>query len=173
MSGLAGRKVRNRWRRLPLALLLIALSPTIARTAEEKPVDLARTFSAMVRIEAEIPAEARTARALGRKRTGHGVVIDDDGLILTIGYLILEASGVHVVDSAGERVPARILAYHGASGFGLLKAEGDIEATAIRLGDSGALRESEPVLAVGHGGAAATNGVFVVSRRAFAGYWDF
>ncbi len=173
MIGIFQRMYRCRSHWLTLGLLLVIVSPASAQSTAEKSADLARTFAAMVRVEAEIPAEARTARALGRRRTGHGVVIDDGGLILTIGYLILEASGVHVVDSAGKRVPARILAYHGASGFGLLKAEGEIEATAMRLGSSKTLAEAQPALAIGHGGAVATSGVFVVSRRAFAGYWEY
>ena len=37
----------------------------------------------------------------GRDREGSGVVIDDDGLILTIGYLILEASSVTVIGPEG------------------------------------------------------------------------
>ncbi len=158
------------WRWLPLVLLLLPASPGLAA---EPPFDLARTLASMVRVEAEIPGAARTAKALGRKRSGHGVVIDDNGLILTIGYLILEASAVAVVDSAGTRVAAEIVAYDGATGFGLLQAEGAIQATAMRLGDSSALEAATPALAVGHGGADAASGVFVVSRRVFAGYWEY
>ena len=162
------------WRWLPLALLLILAFPaTAAEDDAAAKIDLARAFSALVAVEAEIPAEARTARALGRKRTGYGVVIDDNGLILTIGYLILEASGVQVIDGAGNWMPARVLAYHGASGFGLLRAEGNLEAAPMRLGDAAALGEAEPVLALGHGGPGAAQGVFVVSRRTFAGYWEY
>lgn len=47
----------------------------------------AHRLAAVVRVDAEIPAAAY----LGSERDGAGVVIDDGGLVVTIGYLIIEA----------------------------------------------------------------------------------
>ena len=45
-------------------------------------------------------AGGRTASTLGTERQGSGVVIDDSGLILTIGYLVVEAAEIEI-DGAG------------------------------------------------------------------------
>jgi len=80
------------------------------------------TVAAVVSVRAEVPPEARTADTLGRERTGSGVVIDSSGLVVTIGYLILEATAVDVYDAAGKRIPADIVGYDHDTGFGLVRA---------------------------------------------------
>lgn len=132
-----------------------------------------KVLSGVVRLSAEIPAEARTARALGTRREGNGVVIDDDGLVLTIGYLILEAMSVTVHDASGAPVQAEIVAYDHRSGFGLVRAKRSLGVLPIRFGESRALRERAPVLVVAHGGLQAALPAYVASRREFAGYWEY
>ncbi len=130
-------------------------------------------LSAVVRLRAEIPADARTARGLGTEREGSGVVIDDQGLVLTIGYLVLEASGITVHDHRGRAIAATLVAYDHESGFGLVRAQQPLAAKPLRLGNSAEATERMQVLAVPSGGAAAVRGVLVVSRREFAGYWEY
>ena len=48
----------------------------------------------IVGVKATIPPNARTAESLGTERSGSGVVIDSGGLIVTIGYLVMEASSI-------------------------------------------------------------------------------
>lgn len=148
--------------------LFIDTGFAIAQTTEAQDV-----LRAVVRVEAEVPREARTAAFLGTEREGNGVVIDDRGLVLTIGYLILEAMAATVVDAEGNRVPADIVAYDYDTGFGLVRAMSPLAATPIRLGDSAALMETDPVLIVGAGGASAVVGAVVVARDRFAGYWEY
>ena len=62
--------------------------------------------AAVVGVKAEVPPEARTADTLGRQRSGTGVAIDSAGLVVTIGYLILEATAVDLYEADGDRVPA-------------------------------------------------------------------
>ena len=66
---------------------------------EDYSFDLERTLSSVVGLHSIIPADAFTADTLGTERAGNGVVIND-GLILTIGYLITEAETVwlHLAD---------------------------------------------------------------------------
>ena len=66
--------------------------------------DLGRTLSSVVSLRAEIPDDAFTAGSLGTERRGHGVVIADGGLVLTIGYLIVEAASVWLIDAGGRAV---------------------------------------------------------------------
>ena len=134
---------------------------------------LDKVLSSVVRLRAEVPGDARTAAALGQVREGNGVVIDDNGLVLTIGYLILEAQQVSLFAADGEEIAAKILAYDHATGFGLLRASGSLGGGYVALGDSSDLNEHDRVLVIGHGGVASALGAVVASRREFAGYWEY
>lgn len=134
----------------------------------------AEALEAVVQVSAVVPGDARTADSLGTTREGSGVVIDDDGLILTIGYLILEAAEV-TVDPPGESGPvaASIVAYDHESGFGLLRATRPLDVAPMPLGSASELRPMQPMLAVSRVGELEPQGVYVVDRRQFAGYWEY
>jgi S1-C subfamily serine protease len=128
----------------------------------------------VVRLAAEIPAEARTAEALGTRREGNGILIDGDGLVLTIGYLIVEARTARVRTGDGRAVPARLIGYDHESGFGLVRAEEELPGQPLALGDSAGIGPREPVTLISSGTeAGAITGACVVSRRTFAGYWEY
>ena len=155
--------------RILLVLLCIAsLSPR----ASAEQADFERALQAVVRLRAEAPADARSARTLGTEREGSGVVIDSDGLIVTIGYLVLEAMAVNVVDASGRVFAADVVAYDYETGFGLVRAIG-LEVEPLRLGDSAAAAERAPVLIAAHGGRGQALAGMVASRREFAGYWEY
>ncbi len=61
-------------------------------------IQASNPIHAVVGIEAHIPFSARTAGILGTDRRGSGVLIDKEGLVVTIGYLILEAEEVQLID---------------------------------------------------------------------------
>ncbi len=167
----AGRRASGGRRRLLAALLL--WSGAAALSAQAPPDPARELLSAVVGVEAEVPLSARTAETLGTRRSGSGVVIDDRGHVLTVGYLILEAARAEIVLESTRKVPAEIVAYDHASGFGLLRAIPAIEVAPMPLGDSAALGEGDPVLVVSRGGAAGAQPAIVVSRRTFAGYWEY
>ena len=151
------------------AVLLVALAG-FARLAAAGPLD------AVVGVRAVIPADARTAPVLGTARAGSGVVIDDAGLVLTIGYLILEAIEADILLPGARVVPAEVVAYDYETGFGLLRALVPLEIEPIALGGSAALSADTEVLVAGFsgfGGPGAVAGAHVVSRRDFAGYWEY
>ena len=127
----------------------------------------------MVTVTSKVPANARTARVLGTQRKGNGVLIGDDGLVLTIGYLILEASELNVVDANGKLVPAKFVAYDHATGFGLLRATGPLGVKPAKFGKSAALSEADYVVAAASGGEDNATMALVVKRRPFAGSWDY
>ena len=147
------------------ALCLAAPGPARAEITDD-------VFAAVVQVDAAVPADARTARSLGTERSGSGVVIDADGLIVTIGYLILEAESVEIV-AGSRRTSAEIVAYDHATGFGLLRAAVPPGARPLEFGDSSTLGEREAVLVAAHGGPGAAQRAMVVSRREFAGYWEY
>ncbi len=130
-------------------------------------------LAAIVGVRARIPEHARTAHALGTRRTGSGIVIDANGLIVTIGYLILEASRVEVVVTQDKTLQAEILAYDHETGLGLLRASDPIDVTPMQLGESSRLEPGDQLLVSGFGGRLAARAVVLVSRRDFAGYWEY
>jgi len=150
-----------------LFVFTLAIGPV---RAETNPEDI---LSAVVGVTAEVPAEARTAQFLGTERAGSGVVIDSDGLVVTIGYLILEAASASIIGPDGKETPATIVAYDYDTGFGLLRAVTPPAVKPMAIGDSSSLRYHDRVLVAGHGGTAAVQPALVISRRDFAGYWEY
>jgi serine protease Do len=113
---------------------------------------------------------ARSNRTLGPQRQGTGVVIDSEGLVLTIGYLITEADTVELSTADGKSFPATVIGYDTATGFGLLKALRPLPVKPVQFGQSSAIGDRELVLIVGFDGVAPA---YVVSRRPFIGYWEY
>jgi S1-C subfamily serine protease len=152
----------------PLLVLAAFFAPQAG--AQDRPE---RSLDGVVEVTAHVPTFARTADSLGTTREGTGVVIDSSGLILTIGYLILEASEVEIGGVAPDPVPARIVAYDHETGFGLLRAEQPLEVAPIPLGASAGVERAQPMMVVSHAGELDAAGVYVVDRRDFAGYWEY
>ncbi len=135
--------------------------------------DLDRALSSVVAVHARVPSDAYTAEALGTERVGNGVVVREDGVVLTIGYLITEAEAVTLTTADGRAVPAHPLGVDGETGFGLLQALEPLQLPAVRIGDSSLLAEGEPVVVAGAGGARHAVAARLVARRPFAGYWEY
>ncbi|WP_238254645.1 trypsin-like peptidase domain-containing protein, partial [Methylorubrum podarium] len=89
--------------------------------------DLERALTSVVSLSSRVPADAFTAETLGTERAGNGVVIREDGLVLTIGYLVLEADSVWLTTQDGRSVPAYVVGYDGETGFGLVQALGRLD----------------------------------------------
>jgi len=135
---------------------------------------LTRANAAVVGVQVTAAEGARSAESLGRRRSGSGVVIGSDGLVLTIGYLLLEADTVQIVTQDSKTLPARTVAYDLATGFGLLRPLLPLAGIApVPLGSQNGLATGEALMAaVGgdDGGVAMTQ---LVSKRPFSGYWEY
>ena len=142
-------------------------------TADEVDFELDRTLLSVLSLRSEIPEDAFTASVLGTERGGNGVVIGDDGLVLTIGYLITEAETVWLVSDEGGATPAHVVGYDQTTGFGLAQALGRLEAPALALGVSRASRVGDRVIVAGCGGRGHALKAQIVSKREFAGYWEY
>ena len=103
--------------------------------AKDLSFDLEARLDAIVEIRADVPEQAFTANTLGTSRSGSGVVLDNRGTVVTIGYLITEAQSVFLTTRSGQVVQAVPLAYDQATGFGLLKALGPLKARSVRRAD--------------------------------------
>ena len=134
-------------------------------------MDIDALKRSVVTVSATIPEDAFTAEGLGTHREGSGVVIDGSGLVLTIGYLITEATEVWLKTQDGRPVPAHVMAYDQVTGFGLLQALGQLELAPIPLGNSSRAEIGDPVIftdGMGRSVAAA-----IVAKQEFAGYWEY
>ena len=167
-------------RRIALLMgLLASLGASVVAAAEPMPdttirtAALAQANAAVIGIEVAAVDDARSIDTLGRARVGSGVVIDRDGLVLTIGYLVLEADHIDLVLEGDHRVPARVVAYDLASGFGLLQALAPLNLAPAPLGSSSQVQDDEPLLVASGGEDGDLTLARMVSRRAFSGYWEY
>jgi serine protease Do len=130
-------------------------------------------LDAVVRIHSAVTPGARTSAYLGSEREGSGILIDADGLIVTIGYLVTEAMAIEVTAADGRKVPAALVGLDNDSGLALVRTALPLAAKPLALGRSADLAERQVVLAAGFGGADAAQPARIVSRRLFAGYWEY
>jgi S1-C subfamily serine protease len=142
-------------------------------SAAETRFDLAAALDAVVLLRTRIPEDAFTAEVLGTERVGNGVVTREDGLIVTIGYLVTEASTIWITTNRGEVVPGTALAVDPNTGFGLVQPLGRMAAHPIRRGSSASAYVGENVIVAGHGGRAHALKASLFARREFAGYWEY
>jgi S1-C subfamily serine protease len=154
-----------------LAAGVAALISASAAPAQDAWVE--DLVSAVVQVKTHINPEGRTVEGLGRQREGSGIVIDGDGLVLTIGYLMVEAYAAEVVANDGRTVPASVVGYDHESGFGLLRTLEPLKLKPMPLGRSSEIKEHDPVLVASFGGAAMVGAAYVVARREFAGSWEY
>jgi len=140
---------------------------------QDSGFDLDAALDAVVLLRAEIPEDAFTAGILGTERAGNGVVIGEDGLVLTIGYLITEAESIWLTTNRGTVVQGHALAYDQASGFGLVMPLGRLNVRPLARGSARAAAPGSPVIVVGQGGREHALKANIVAKREFAGYWEY
>lgn len=174
-----------RWTQPLVAAFLLGALPLQAATvqpptAQEMIAALARANASVVGVRVLVDEEAQSAKTLGQQRRGSGVMIAPDGLILTIGYLMLEAEQIEIVTQDNKTLPARAVAYDLATGFGLLRPLLPLRAgsgvSAAVLGSSQPLQPGEALMAV-TGPQGSDDGEVsmtqLVSKRAFSGNWEY
>ncbi|HYL19336.1 MAG TPA: S1C family serine protease [Burkholderiales bacterium] len=141
--------------------------------SEDVRFDLEAALDSVVLLRAEIPEDAFTASILGTERAGNGVVIREDGLILTIGYLITEAQTLWLTTNSGVAVAGHPLAYDQATGFGLVQPLGRLKAPALQRGSTKGCAVGDDVIVIGHGGRSHALSAKIIAKREFAGYWEY
>ena len=104
-----------------------------------------------------------------RTGSGSGVVIREDGLIVTNSHVISGAQSIRVVLSDGRSLDATLAASSPEEDLAIIKVNpGEKQLKAITLGDSSALRVGERVLAVGNPfglGQTLTSGIVSMTDR--------
>jgi serine protease Do len=158
-----------KWLKSLLTAAFAVIASGSAAPAQSTSVE--ELVSAVVRIKTYINPDGRTVGNLGREREGSGIIIDENGLVLTIGYLMVEAHAAEVATSTGRTVPANVVGYDHETGFGLLRTIEPLKLKPLAFGRSAELNERDPVLIASFGGAVAP--AHVVAKREFAGNWEY
>jgi serine protease Do len=168
------------WTVLVLLIAVIGALVSLGAGAAQPGADveaqsraLQRAHDAVVGVRALALEDTHSNRNLGRARQGSGVVIGADGLVLTIGYLVLEADQVQLVLDAKRAIPARVVAYDVATGFGLLQALAPLRLQPVPIGRTSGIADEEPLMIASGGEDAAVSVARMVSRRPFSGYWEY
>jgi len=145
------------------------MTSTFASTVLD-PMALCRS---LVKLRAVIPEDAFTAGILGSERVGNGVVINSDGLILTIGYLITEATDVWLKAHQGREVAGHALAYDHVTGFGLVLPLEKLALPPLSFGSSADLHAGNKGIVLSYPEFAKPQAVHILARREFAGAWEY
>jgi len=150
-----------------------AFPAALQPSPQDTGFDLQAALDSVVLLRAEIPQDAFTASILGTERAGNGVVIRDDGLVLTIGYLITEAESIWLSTNRGAVVQGHALAYDQSTGFGLVLPLGSLGVRPLARGLPARAQTGDEVIVIGHGGRAHSLKAKIVAKREFAGYWEY
>ena len=135
--------------------------------------EIKKILRAVISVNTHVPEEAMTADLLGTDRKGHGVVIRDDGLIVTIGYLIHEAEHIWIGVDEDTMVPGYAIGYDYDSGLGLVKATLPLNCPSIPIGKSADINTGDPVFIAGSKGIRETIESRVIAKQEFAGRWEY
>jgi len=135
------------------------------------PSDNPYSQSAVVSISARVPEEAMTAALLGTERAGHGVRIRADGLIATVGYVVMDADQIWITSCNGQGSPAYVIAQDFDSGIALLKSTMEVDGSHLELGSRDMVTVGMPMTVYRHGETVVH--CEVVSKREFTGRWEY
>jgi len=167
------RPVPRLLKSLLAAVFAASLLSTSSTPAPAETGSLEDLISAVVKIKTHINPEGRTVQGLGRDREGTGILIDADGLILTIGYLMVEAYAAEIVTNDGRTIPASIVGYDHETGFGLLRTIEPLKIKPFTFGKLSDVKEKDVVVIASGGGASNVVPALVVSKREFVGNWEY
>lgn len=147
--------------------------PSLQPSPSDYTFDLDQALNAIVTLRSFVPADAFTAGTLGMEREGSGVVINDTGLIVTIGYLVTEAETIWINTNDGRAIPGHALAIDQETGFGLVQALGKLDLPVLEIGDSDNFSIGSSCILAAGGGRHHAIATKLAGRQDFAGYWEY
>lgn len=149
------------------------ISPAVQPRPEDYSFDLEATLTSVVGLRAIVPGDAFTAEVLGTERAGNGVLIREDGVVLTIGYLVTEAESVWISLFDGRPIQGHVVAYDHETGFGLVQALGRVDLPALRRGKTESAQIGDKVVVAGVGGRQRSVAARIIAKQEFAGSWEY
>lgn len=160
-------------------LALLAMNVALAQNSKspgEKFSDkmsadvIEKALTGVVKLRTMAAPAAKSNATLGAEREGNGILLAPK-LVLTIGYLVMEADEVEITDHKGRKLPGKVAGFDQETGLGLVRLLIPAQGEPMVLGDARALKEKDAVLAAGARGNIAP--AFVTSRREFTGGWEY
>ncbi|MCZ6497670.1 MAG: S1C family serine protease [Gammaproteobacteria bacterium] len=128
----------------------------------------------LVSVRSHVPDNAMTAGLLGTERSGHGVRIRDDGLIVTVGYVVSEADEIWIGSYDGMAAPGVVIGNDFQSGLALIKPTIPLPGSVMKLGRPQDLNRGDAVTVAGSVGIEPQKiQAQVVARQEFAGRWEY
>ena len=174
-------------RRLALALLVLILAPALLLaappTSDRRPAPslspipspLHRVAPAIVGLRVEVPGDRPSVLTLGRERWGSGVIIDAEGHVLTVSYVLMDAERIEVTLRDGRRVPARLVGLDLEVGLGVVKLSWPGPWPVAPLGDSTTVAPGDATGTIGmddDGDLVVTQGR-VEAVRPYTAAWEY
>jgi S1-C subfamily serine protease len=127
---------------------------------------------ALMSLHSKIPDTAMTAELLGTERTAHAVQVTPDGLLLTVGYSVMEADEVWLTNRKGQTAEAIVLAQDYDSGLALLKPTVALGMHHLDTAESATLKAGDKLSVLGVGDKQAQP-VTLHAVEEFAGRWEY
>jgi len=129
---------------------------------------------ATVHLRVAVPERHPSAAVLGTERAGTGTLIDAGGLILTVNYVVIGASGITVTLFDGRELAAEVVAQDYYSGIAVLAMKGGgFPALPARSAPEAAVGDDVFILAsVGESARRASSGG-ISSLAAFEANWEY
>jgi serine protease Do len=155
-------------------ILLLIFTSSIVNADQETLTKekINKFYNSVVSIDSKVPQEARTARSLGTTRQGSGVIIDNNN-ILTIGYIVIEASEILIGLPNGKKIPGKLTGYDHSSGFGIVSPIIKTELTPLIIGNSNNIKVDDTLLIIPSPQKGIGSMAKMVSRRPFVGWWEY
>jgi S1-C subfamily serine protease len=135
-----------------------------------------KTQPSIVRFQAYIPEDRHSSRILGTVRQGTGVVINPQGYVLTVGYLVMEATEIQAVFADERTFRAEVAGIDFESGLGLIRLVDPEDIQPVTLGNASGIVQGQLTLTIGDStevqARIVTNGR-IFNTSTFTGYWEY
>ena len=132
---------------------LLSTAIVVGQEVAEKPMDLAK----LVELETQVQAISKkvlpsTVALLSESSgaSGSGVVISEEGLVLTAAHVIQGADDIMAIFPNGKQVKGKVLGANYSKDIAMVQLPKDREWKALELGESKALEAGDWVVALGH-----------------------
>jgi S1-C subfamily serine protease len=127
---------------------------------------------AVMSVHSLIPETAMTAQMLGTERESHAVQVSADGLMLTVGYSIMEATEVWITNRKGQTSEGIVLAHDYDSGLALLRPATSLGTNYLETADASTVSVGDRISIVTSENSKAMDAV-IFAREQYAGRWEY
>ncbi|MFQ5692517.1 MAG: S1C family serine protease [Nitrospinota bacterium] len=129
--------------------------------------------ASLVHLHCAVPDEHPSAAILGTERSGTGVIVEEGGYILTVGYVVMGASELSAGSAGGETCDARIVHVDFESGLAVVRAE-ELADPPVEMKPAADLELATPVVLLASNGEDQFRGSegFVSDLGPFDAHWE-